>query len=258
MPDVTFDYRIDRHHRVLRRVDMFPNPYHPSKVPMADFYVCNSLYATNLRCGLERLGPGHAEPPKQFPNEHLILHLSGPLRWSTEGQSYDAAPGDLLFVPAFVDYQFENVGTTEAWLLSCYLRIAEWHGLNPAATTVAPDFRHHRFLPYASRAVNASHPDASTFGRDWTVYEPIEATNVKASLIEVPPGGGRPPRQDLNEHMVCLLHGELEWRVEGQEFTLRPQDLLFIPAYVPFSFVNRGDSPSQFLSSNVRLGTRSG
>jgi mannose-6-phosphate isomerase-like protein (cupin superfamily) len=145
---IRFEYRIDRKHRVLHREDMFPNPFHPSGLDMTEeFFVCNSMHSHNLRVGLEGVGPGASFTFPDYPNEHLLLHIGGEMIWRVAGESFESAPGDQIFTPAFVPYTVINTANQPAWLISGYARVDEWLGREPRETRIAPGCETHRFLP---------------------------------------------------------------------------------------------------------------
>ncbi|THF61066.1 cupin domain-containing protein [Pseudothauera nasutitermitis] len=58
----------------------------------------------------------------------------------------------------------------------------------------------------------------------------VGASQVELYLVEIHPGGeGLEDRHPGCEHGFFILDGEGEAYVEGERFTLRPEDSLFIP-----------------------------
>jgi quercetin dioxygenase-like cupin family protein len=48
------------------------------------------------------------------PQDHIIMIRSGRMRWTVEGQTLDAGPGDVIITPAGVAHSYEVLGDEPA------------------------------------------------------------------------------------------------------------------------------------------------
>ena len=48
------------------------------------------------------------------PHDHVITIRSGRMRWTVEGESFDARPGDVIVTPAGVAHSYEVLGDEDA------------------------------------------------------------------------------------------------------------------------------------------------
>jgi quercetin dioxygenase-like cupin family protein len=48
------------------------------------------------------------------PQDHVIVMRSGRMRWTVEGETLDAEPGDVIVTPAGVAHGYEVLGDTPA------------------------------------------------------------------------------------------------------------------------------------------------
>ena len=48
------------------------------------------------------------------PQDHVITIRSGRMRWTVEGESLDAGPGDVIVTPAGVAHSYEVLGDEPA------------------------------------------------------------------------------------------------------------------------------------------------
>ena len=223
---IGFEYRIDRRHRLLRRSHMFPNRVHPSKTPVSDdFYVCNSIHAHNLRAGLVQIAGGAAHAFPDYPNEHLLLHLSGDAEWALAGDVFVPRRGARLFAPAFLPYEIRNTGTEPVWLVSAYVRVSEWLGTSRHETAVTPGCDVHRYVPAA----------APFDGNGIVESDPLSASRNRSVTMDLAAGAKLQPEHRPTETVWIVLEGQLAWHVDGHDLRQDPEDLLFIPAFTPFS-----------------------
>lgn len=243
---IRFEYRIDRKHRLLRRSHMFPNQIHPSKTAASgDFYVCNSIHAHNLRAGLVYLGPGTSHAFPDYPNEHLLLHLSGVAEWRLAGDVHMPDRGSRLFVPAFLPYEVVNTGSVPVWLLSCYTRVSEWLGTSPEETDIAEG----RDRPcYLGAPARPSHGERTRITESCV----LEASRNRSVIMDLAAGGELKPRHLPVETVWMVLDGHLSWHVDGSDLSQGPEDLLFVPAIAPFS-CRAGDEPVRVVRHEVDL-----
>ncbi len=73
------------------------------------------------------------------------------------------------------------------------------------------------------------------------------APNFAMRVFHVAPGGHTPLHQHPYEHEIYVMAGRgTVWR-DGQEVTLRPGDVLYIPADEQHQFKNAGEGEFQFM-----------
>jgi quercetin dioxygenase-like cupin family protein len=48
------------------------------------------------------------------PQDHVITIRSGRMRWTVEGESLDAGPGDVIVTPAGVSHSYQVLGDEDA------------------------------------------------------------------------------------------------------------------------------------------------
>jgi quercetin dioxygenase-like cupin family protein len=48
------------------------------------------------------------------PQDHVITIRSGRMRWTVEGESFDAGPGDVIVTPAGTPHSYEVLGVDPA------------------------------------------------------------------------------------------------------------------------------------------------
>lgn len=240
---VSFEYRIDRQPRLLRRDHMFPNTLHPRGLAVdEDFFVCNSLHSHNLRAGLASLAPGTSHDFPGYPNEHQLLHLTGGAEYRLAGESLRLGRGDQLFVPVGLPYTVANVGAERVWLFSGYARVDDW-GAAPGPVDPGRS-------QYALR--RATPLDAVENGSDdRSEVEGLAGTHVGSRILDVAAGADVPPRHLQVEQIVVCVEGRSVWHVAGVDHALGVEDLLFVPALSPFSV--RAQERSRFVVYDVAL-----
>src|SRR4029453_14917950 len=57
-------------------------------------------------------------PPPAPPQDHVITIRSGRMRWTVEGESLDAGPGDVIVTPAGVAHSYSVLGDEDAPVVS--------------------------------------------------------------------------------------------------------------------------------------------
>jgi len=73
------------------------------------------------------------------------------------------------------------------------------------------------------------------------------ALSMAMRFFEVAPGGHTPLHQHAYEHEIYVLEGAgTVWR-DGQEVTIKPGDVLYIPADEQHQFKNAGQQPFKFM-----------
>jgi len=124
----------------------------------------------------------------------------------------------------------------------------------PDPHPAAEEFRHHRLIrrhdmrPHWSKY--AKQDEQGSVRATWT---PIDSTCSRAGLIFLGPGQTFLESIYSTEHILLHLKGRLAYEVENKRYTLEEHDLLFVPAYEPFSVVNVGDEYGWWFSVNLML-----
>jgi len=91
-------------------------------------------------------------------------------------------------------------------------------------------------------------------GRAWRLTPIDLETKAEPLLIEISPGAS------LSEHFFfhkgeefgCLMDGELELKVEGAGFTLRPGDVIYLTSETPDQWRNPGTEPARLLWLKIK------
>lgn len=87
-------------------------------------------------------------------------------------------------------------------------------------------------------------------GTDTTIQVLIsaeEAPNFVLRKFTMQPGGGMPLHTNLVEHEQYILRGQARIGIDGEEFDVKPGDVVFIPAGAPHFYHNTGNEPFEFL-----------
>jgi quercetin dioxygenase-like cupin family protein len=125
--------------------------------------------------------------------------------------------------------------------------------LQPDEHPAEPRFRHHRLIrrvnmrPHWGKYIGQS--DQGSIRATWT---PIDSTSARAGLMFVGAGQTVLESSYSTEHILLHLQGRMVYQVEGEKYLLEPHDLLFVPAFVPFSMVNVGDDWGWWFSVNLK------
>lgn len=119
-----------QHHRLIRRHEMRPFWAKNARSGEIGFIraTLTPVDSTFSRAGLAMLYPGQTSPARSYSTEHILLHLQGDVILSVEGEQYRLGSQDLIFIPAFVDFEQHNCGTDVALTFSVNLRLDEWPG----------------------------------------------------------------------------------------------------------------------------------
>ncbi|HUJ09033.1 MAG TPA: cupin domain-containing protein [Verrucomicrobiae bacterium] len=73
------------------------------------------------------------------------------------------------------------------------------------------------------------------------------APNFAMRFFEIAPGGHTPLHQHPYEHEIYVINGQgTVWR-EGKEVSIRPGDVLYIPADEQHQFKNTAEQPFKFM-----------
>jgi len=74
-----------------------------------------------------------------------------------------------------------------------------------------------------------------------------DAPNFAMRRFTIEPGGSMPLHTNLVEHEQFVLSGSAKVRIGENEFVVKKDDVVFIPAGVPHDYKTMGDEPFQFL-----------
>ncbi len=91
-----------------------------------------------------------------------------------------------------------------------------------------------------SRRIDLQRHDISSPGR--------EVIQVR---VEFDPGYAAPRHTHFGEEIIYVLEGELEYQIDGKVFTVKPGDVLFVPAGVIHSVKNIGRGNGAELATYV-------
>jgi quercetin dioxygenase-like cupin family protein len=89
-----------------------------------------------------------------------------------------------------------------------------------------------------------------TAGVDTTIQVLIsaeEGPNFALRRFIMKPGGGMPLHTNTVEHEQYVLRGQAQIGIDGQDYTVKSGDVVFIPAGAPHYYQNTGDEPFEFL-----------
>lgn len=77
------------------------------------------------------------------------------------------------------------------------------------------------------------------------LYPRVHGSNFLGRLVVVPPGQRSPKHINSAEHIVLQLEGEAEFDFpdtpDQPPIRIRPHDVLFFPANIPYGYANVGD-----------------
>lgn len=87
-------------------------------------------------------------------------------------------------------------------------------------------------------------------GPDYSpVYGPaVTGERIICARMTAPAGQGAQPHHHPNEQWVYVLEGEIEMTIDATTHVAVPGDLLYVPANVTHSFVNRGQDDGVFFT----------
>jgi quercetin dioxygenase-like cupin family protein len=91
-------------------------------------------------------------------------------------------------------------------------------------------------------------PGAERGGSLRTAYAGLRAGAFKTTLVVMPPGQCSPPRPSEIEHIIIVLDGAFEFRVDDQSHCLERLDQIFVPIGVNWEYRNAVLAQSSFLS----------
>ncbi len=79
------------------------------------------------------------------------------------------------------------------------------------------------------------------------LISPEEAPNFAMRSFTIAPGGSMPMHTNSVEHEQFILQGSAEVKVGENVFTVKKQDVVFIPAGIAHNYSNTGTEPFTFL-----------
>jgi quercetin dioxygenase-like cupin family protein len=91
-------------------------------------------------------------------------------------------------------------------------------------------------------------PRAEQGGFLRTAYKGLEAGTFRTTLVVVPLGQCSPPRLSEIEHIIVVLEGALEFRVDDVRYRLEALDQIFVPVGVHWEYRNAVLAVSSFIS----------
>jgi quercetin dioxygenase-like cupin family protein len=79
------------------------------------------------------------------------------------------------------------------------------------------------------------------------LISPQEAPNFAMRKFTIDPGGNMPMHTNTVEHEQLVLGGSAEVIIGENNFVVKKDDVVFIPAGVPHCYITIGDEPFEFL-----------
>jgi len=113
------------------------------------------------------------------------------------------------------------------------------------------DAVHH--FPHDRRARIVENPELGLAGAWYERIIPVSRSGLlQANILNIPPDMRSDNDVDhVGEELGYLIEGELEVRVDGKCYTLRPGDLLFFPSSLPHGYHNKSDKVARILWVNT-------
>jgi quercetin dioxygenase-like cupin family protein len=72
------------------------------------------------------------------------------------------------------------------------------------------------------------------------VFRPVLGESMLANHVTFAPDAEAPMHVHVEEQIVLMIEGELDFTIDGEERTLRPGDMAVIPPWVPHGAIARG------------------
>jgi quercetin dioxygenase-like cupin family protein len=73
------------------------------------------------------------------------------------------------------------------------------------------------------------------------VFRPVLGESMLANHVTFAPHAEAPMHVHVEEQIVLMVEGELDFTIDGQQRTLRPGDMAIIPPWVPHGAIARED-----------------
>lgn len=92
--------------------------------------MCRGIRGDGASLGVVVMPYGQRSPVHSYSGEHLLLGISGEVRFDIGDAEYVLGELDLLFIGADVDYRYRNVGLEPAVFADVIGRVTDWppHG----------------------------------------------------------------------------------------------------------------------------------
>ena len=91
-------------------------------------------------------------------------------------------------------------------------------------------------------------PGQETYGFQRLLFHGLSATNFRASLVVMPIGQVTPVHDAVLEHVITIIHGVIEFSLDGETFALDPLDQIYLPRKRFYEYRNVALSESYFLN----------
>jgi quercetin dioxygenase-like cupin family protein len=91
-------------------------------------------------------------------------------------------------------------------------------------------------------------PGAERGGSIRTAFKGLVAGTFKTNFVVMPVGQCSPPRTSEIEHIIVVLEGAFEFRVDSERHRLEVLDQIFVPVGVTWEYRNATLGQSTFLS----------
>lgn len=205
-------------------------------------------------CGLLRVvvpvgkeGPGlHKHTVDQF-----YYILEGELTVQIGNQTYQVTKDTLVFLPAGVPHRNWNSGNVDEVHLEILAPMPS--PLTPLSIPV--ESSDSPPPPNCIRTVDPTawrQPDGGHLPLQWLARRSNGSEHIMLNVARVEPGSGG-PKLHIHEFYQCyfVLSGEMTTEIAGERHTLKPYDLVVIPAGVPHYQWNEGPEPGSRITINV-------
>ena len=123
------------------------------------------------------------------------------------------------------------------------IRVDDWYGRPQAETAIAEGCTERRFLP--AEPIKVGHGETqATAG--------LTGSRNASRALDFGPAATLAPRQQQDEQVVFGVSGQTVWHIDGLDYQVGPEDILFIPGMAPYSV--RAGVQSRVIIYDVGLG----
>jgi mannose-6-phosphate isomerase-like protein (cupin superfamily) len=121
--------RADRAPCLLKAESQTPNwDLRDSDKPGTHRAICAGLAGTSFAAAILVVPEGQGSNPHAYTAEHILYQLEGTTEITLGDESWRIEPGDLFYMPAYVEYVYRNVGSGTVRQLSVTSRVDDWPG----------------------------------------------------------------------------------------------------------------------------------
>lgn len=85
-------------------------------------------------------------------------------------------------------------------------------------------------------------------GFERTAYKGLTGSSFRTTVIDVPAGQGSTPRRSTFDHVLMLLSGSLNFRIDDKRYDIDEWGQILVPTGVNWNYANETDRPAIFLS----------